>query len=262
MEILITALALGLMGSMHCIGMCGPIALSLPLRGHNLEQKLGSGVLYNIGRTTTYGMMGLFFGLIGQSFSMLGFQQGISITMGSIMIATILLPLIFKKQFKVNIDSLTAPIRRAIQRLFQDRSYKGLFLIGLANGLLPCGLVYLAIAGAIGTGSATLGALFMIVFGLGTLPMMMLIGWAGNFVTATARSQMNKAIPYLTLLIGVLFILRGLTLGIPFLSPPKEKLTPQSHLIQEVSKTNQDAVKNACCEPGSETKPQDKKATK
>lgn len=262
MEILITAMALGLMGSMHCIGMCGPIALSLPLRGHNLGQKLGGGLLYNIGRTTTYGVMGLFFGLIGQSFSMLGFQQGISITMGSTMIATVVLPLLFKNQFKVNIDSLTAPVRRAIQRLFQDRSFKGLFLIGLANGLLPCGLVYLAIAGAIGTGSAPLGALFMIVFGLGTLPMMMLIGWMGNFVTATARNRMNKAIPYLTLLIGMLFILRGLTLGIPFLSPPKEKLTPQSHLVNEVSRANQDALKNACCEPGSETKNKDGKATK
>ena len=141
MEILFTAFVLGLMGSFHCVGMCGPIALSLPLRGNNFGQKLTGGLLYNLGRASTYGVMGAFFGLIGQSFHLLGFQQWISVIMGSLMIVSVLLPGMVRKRFKINPDFMVIPLRRAIQRLFKVRSYRGLFLIGLGNGLLPCGLV-------------------------------------------------------------------------------------------------------------------------
>jgi len=248
MEILITALILGLMGSFHCVGMCGPIALSLPLRGNNFSQKITGGLLYNLGRSTTYGVMGAIFGMIGQSFQMLGFQQWISVIMGSFMIATVLLPFLFKNHLRINLEFFTVPLRRGMQKLFKERSYKGLFLIGLGNGLLPCGLVYLAIAGAIGTGTVSLGATFMILFGLGTIPMMLLISLIGNIVTASIRNKMNKVIPYIVVLIGVIFILRGLTLGIPYLSPPKEKLTPSSHRTASPVKAA-DALKHPCCQP-------------
>jgi len=250
MEILITALLMGLTGSLHCIGMCGPIALSLPLRGNNFAQKITAGLLYNLGRTTTYSMMGAFFGLIGQSFNMLGFQQLISIIMGSFMIASILLPSIFKNRLKVNLNFLLIPLRHAIQRLFKVRSYKGLFLVGLGNGLLPCGLVYLAIAGAIGVGSFYQGIAFMLIFGLGTIPLMLMISWVGNVLTTSVRNKMNKVIPYLVVVIGIIFILRGLTLGIPYLSPPKEKLTPLSHMSSTPVQAT-DAFKHPCCQPNS-----------
>jgi len=251
MSILITALVLGLMGSFHCVGMCGPIALSLPLRGDNFGQKITGGLLYNLGRTTTYGIMGSFFGLIGQSFHFLGFQQWISVLMGCFMILSVLLPSLFKNHFHVNLDFITIPLRRAIQQLFRERSYKGLFLIGLGNGLLPCGLVYLAIAGAIGAGSVSVGALFMLFFGLGTIPMMLLISLIGNVITTSVRNKMNKVVPYLVVLIGIIFILRGLTLGIPYLSPPKDKLTPASHMSASPVKAT-DALKHPCCQPKAE----------
>ena len=250
MGILITALVLGLMGSFHCIGMCGPIALSLPLRGNNLGQKITGGLLYNLGRTTTYGIMGAVFGLIGQSFHLLGFQQWISVIMGSLMIISVLLPILFKNRIHLNMEFFTVPLRRGIQQLFRERSYKGLFLIGLGNGLLPCGLVYLAIAGAIGAGSVSLGIAFMVCFGLGTLPMMLLISWIGNVFTLAIRNKMNKLIPYIIVIIGIIFILRGLTLGIPYLSPPKEKLTPVSHMSTSPVKAT-DALKHPCCQPNS-----------
>ncbi len=250
MGILITALLMGLTGSLHCIGMCGPIALSLPLRGNNFTQKITAGLLYNLGRTTTYSMMGAFFGLIGQSFNMLGFQQWISIIMGSFMTASIILPSIFKNRLKVNLNFLLVPLRHAIQRLFKVRSYKGLFLVGMGNGLLPCGLVYLAIAGAIGVGSFYLGIAFMLIFGLGTIPLMLMISWVGNVLTTSVRNKMNKVIPYLVVVIGIIFILRGLTLGIPYLSPPKEKLTPVSHMSASPVKAT-DALKHPCCQPNS-----------
>ena len=251
MGILITAFVLGLMGSFHCIGMCGPIALSLPLRGNNFGQKITGGLLYNLGRTTTYGMMGAFFGLIGQSFHLLGFQQWISVIMGSLMIVSVFLPFLFKNHIRFNLEFFTVPLRKTIQQLFRKRSYKGLFLIGLGNGLLPCGLVYLAIAGAIGAGSVTLGIAFMVFFGLGTLPMMLVISWIGNVFTLVIRNKMNKIIPFIVVIIGIIFILRGLTLGIPYLSPPKDKLTPVSHMSTSPVKAT-DALKHPCCQPDSE----------
>lgn len=246
MEIIITALALGFMGSFHCAGMCGPIALSLPLRGNNTFQKILGGMLYNFGRTLTYGIMGAFFGLIGQGFHMVGFQRWVSIAMGILMVFSVITPVFFSKLNLGNFEFITSKIRKAIQLLFQKKSFGGLFFIGLLNGLLPCGLVYLAIAGSIGTADFYLGVLFMILFGLGTIPMMLFISIAGNMMTLTIRNQINKAIPYLVVVIGLIFILRGLGLGIPFVSPPIEKMNPEVHLHQENTK---DAVKKSCCHP-------------
>ena len=248
MEILYTAFILGLMGSFHCVGMCGPIAISLPLRGHTFLQKTLGGLLYNLGRTFTYGVMGAFFGLIGQGFHFLGFQQSISILMGSLMIISVILPMIFSKASPVNIEFLTGPVRRAIQRLFRVRSYRGLFMIGLLNGLLPCGLVYLAVAGSIGTGNLLQGILFMVLFGLGTLPMMLVISGIGNMISLKIRNKLNKVVPYVVVLIGIIFILRGLSLGIPFLSPPAEKLNPSAHMKKSEMANPVQSVKRACCQ--------------
>lgn len=96
MELYLSALLLGIMGSFHCAGMCGPIALALPLRGKNSLEKVAGGLLYNIGRTLMYGVMGGFFGLIGEGFSMIGFQKWVSLLMGILMILSVLTPLIFK----------------------------------------------------------------------------------------------------------------------------------------------------------------------
>ena len=127
--------------------------------------------------------------------------------------------------------------------MFAVRSFSSLFFIGLLNGLLPCGLVYVAIAGAIGTGEVVLGTLYMLMFGLGTIPMMLAIAIAGNVLSAAARRKINKLLPFLVVIVGVFFILRGLSLGIPFLSPPKEKiemkfeksLEKEQSLIQQTS---------------------------
>lgn len=230
MEVFISALVLGLMGSFHCVGMCGPIALSLPLRGNSFIQKLSGGFLYNIGRTLMYGVMGAFFGLIGKGFSMVGFQRWISILMGSLMILSVLIPSIFHKLNFINTDPITGRLRKAIGRLFELKSYGGLFLIGLLNALLPCGLVYMAIAAAIATGNTISGIVFMVIFGLGTLPMMLVISLIGNAISIPLRNKINKIIPYIVIIIGIIFILRGLSLGIPYLSPPIEKLNPDAHM--------------------------------
>lgn len=247
MEIVISGLVLGLMGSFHCVGMCGPIALSLPLRGNNLFQKISGGILYNLGRTVTYGIMGAFFGLIGQGFHMVGFQRWISIAMGSFMIIAILMPFLFKNIKLSKGDFFTGKLRKGIQKLFQKRSLGGLFFIGILNGLLPCGLVYMAIAGAIGTANLYYGILFMVLFGLGTLPMMLGISLLGNMMSIPIRNRINKIIPYVVVVVGAIFILRGLSLGIPYLSPPEEKLNPEIHMKMSEKQNSKEAVKGSCC---------------
>jgi sulfite exporter TauE/SafE len=247
MELLITALLIGLMGSFHCAGMCGPIAISLPLRGENLFQKVFGGLLYNFGRSITYSLMGAIFGFIGQGFQILGFQRWVSIIMGILMIVSVLFPVIFRRVESAQYLGFTAGLRRAIQKLFTLRSFGGLFLIGLLNGLLPCGLVYLAVAGAIGTGNVIYGAAYMLVFGLGTIPMMLFLILIGNVISVTIRNKINKIIPYLVIFVALIFIFRGLTLGIPFLSPPQNKLTPDFHSEKTLVDTTKTGVKGSCC---------------
>ena len=226
MSILISAFVLGLMGSFHCAGMCGPIAIALPLHGNSVGGKIFGGSLYNLGRTITYGIMGAIFGLLGQGVAMIGFQQKVSVIMGGLMVVSVIFPSLFKNQYNMNKSWFAAigRLKSTIGQMFSIRSYQSLFFIGMLNGLLPCGLVYMAIAGAIGTGSAAMGTLYMILFGLGTIPMLLSISLAGNLLSQTVRKRINRLIPVLVVVVGILFILRGLSLGIPYLSPPKEKI--------------------------------------
>jgi len=226
MLILISALVLGLMGSFHCAGMCGPIAIALPLPGNSVPRKILGGVLYNLGRTLTYGIMGAIFGLLGQGVQMIGFQQRISVIMGAVMIISVFFPSLFRNQYRMDksLFAFVGKLKKALGKLFSVRSFSSLFFIGLLNGLLPCGLVYMALAGAIGTGEVVLGSLYMIMFGLGTIPMLLSIAIAGNLLNTAIRRKINRLIPVLVVVVGIFFVLRGLSLGIPYLSPPKEKI--------------------------------------
>lgn len=246
MTILITALLLGLMGSLHCIGMCGPIALSLPLRGNTIVQKIMGSILWSFGRIVTYSLMGALFGLVGAGFKLIGYQQVISVTIGILMIFSAFLPSIFKKYASGGLLSLFSPIRKGMQQLFQEKNNRALFLIGVFNGLLPCGLVYMAVAGAIGMADFRLAIVYMALFGFGTLPMLLIISLLGNVISQTIRKKINQIVPFVVVAIGILFILRGLTLGIPYLSPPKEKLSPTLHMKADTTGVAK-SVENSCC---------------
>ncbi len=247
MEILITGLMLGLMGSFHCVGMCGPIALSVPLKGNSLISKLSGSLLYHLGRTLTYGMLGALFGLIGQGFRMAGFQQWISIAMGTIMILSVLIPSVFNALGGNKALPFSGVVRKGLGYLLSHPSSFSLLLIGMLNGLLPCGLVYLAIAGAIGTGSVLYGILFMLLFGLGTIPMLALVSMMGNLMGTALRKRLNKMVPFVVVFIGLLFILRGLSLGIPYLSPPSQKLQPHLQGEQIQTPATDSLHVRSCC---------------
>ncbi|MCK5776802.1 MAG: sulfite exporter TauE/SafE family protein [Bacteroidales bacterium] len=222
----LAALVLGLLGSFHCVGMCGPIALMLPINNNNWFTRLSGTFLYNIGRAITYGVLGAVFGLLGEGIFLGGFQQWVSIIMGVLMILSVLFPLLFRNTalFDKYIYGYVDRLKASFLPLFNNKSLISLFVIGLLNGLLPCGLVYVALAGAIAGGGVFQGAMYMFIFGLGTLPMLALITLAGNVLSAGFKTKVNRFIPYVIVLIGALFILRGLQLGIPYLSPPEKKL--------------------------------------
>lgn len=215
-----TAIILGALGSAHCIGMCGPIALSLPVVTENHYSKFLGALLYNAGRVLTYACIGLLFGLAGKSFSLFGFQQVLSVSMGVIIILFLIFPP--KKNLLTqnkHIASFFADIRNKIGILFTKRNYSSLFMIGLLNGLLPCGLVYLAIAGAVATSDPLKSSVFMASFGLGTLPLMWAIAFFGSFINLHTRKILNKAYPYMMGIMACLLIIRGLGLNIPYISP-------------------------------------------
>lgn len=227
-QIMSAALALGLVTGIHCVGMCGPIAISLPLKESSKFSRVSSALLYNLGRSITYAIMGVIFGFFGQSFAMAGFQKWVGIIMGIIMILYVIFPTVFKSKFSVENFGYkyTAPLRSRLAKLFGKRSYTSLFVIGILNGLLPCGPVYAALAAAIATGSVMNGTVFMFLFGIGTIPIMLTLSLIGNKISSKLRLKLAKLIPITIVIIGILFILRGLGLGIPFISPPDKMLKP------------------------------------
>ena len=214
------AFMMGLLGSFHCVGMCGPIALSLPLKNDNDWAKFSGALFYNSGRIVTYTTFGLLFGFVGKSFALFGYQQWLSISLGILIIFFIILPkrLSFFKN-KNFILVFFEKLRASIGKLFLKKNFYSLFSIGLLNGLLPCGLVYMAAAVAVSTGDITNSMVFMAFFGLGTLPMMWGVAFFGNYVSIGLRQNIRKAYPYLMMLMACLLILRGMGFGIPYLSP-------------------------------------------
>ncbi len=238
MVIIISALTLGFLGSFHCAGMCGPIALALPLKNSNWLSSVLSTLFYNFGRTITYALLGLLFGLIGKGFQMAGFQQIVSVVTGVIMILTVLFPLFFRNRFKAKSFSIISKIQNSLSKKFAISSYLSLFSIGLLNGLLPCGLVYTAVALAITSNDSITGMIAMIAFGLATSPMLIAISIIGNSLGIAIRRVFTKLIPFVVILIGLLFILRGLNLGIKYISPVDKVLTPYTETCN---------AKHSCC---------------
>ena len=227
---LLTAFFFGLISSFHCIGMCGPIAMMLPVDRNNQAKKTSQIITYHLGRLSAYAAIGLVFGLLGKGLFLAGIQQKLSIFIGVAMIIVILIPekVFAQYNFSKPVFKLISKIKTTLGSQFKNKSYKSLFTIGLLNGFLPCGMVYVALFGAIAMQSESLGVLYMILFGLGTVPMMSSVVYLNSFLTIPVRNKIQKFIPYVAVVIGILFIFRGLGLGIPYLSPSDMSLFVQS----------------------------------
>lgn len=232
---LYSAFILGLISSLHCIGMCGPIAMMLPVDHQNEAKKVTQIITYHLGRLTAYTTIGLIFGLVGRGFFLAGLQQNMSIFIGVAMIIVVLIPekIFAKYNFSKPVYRVISKVKSNLGSQFKNRSYKSLFTIGLLNGFLPCGMVYVALFGAIAMQSAGSGVLYMLLFGVGTMPLMTVVVYIRSVIKLPFRDKIQKAIPYITVIIGILFILRGLGLGIPYISPSSMSLfvqaTPNCH---------------------------------
>jgi len=224
--LLYTAFILGLLGSFHCIGMCGPIAFALPVDRTNKSRMVFQTLLYHLGRLSSYAIIGLVFGILGKGLYLAGFQQRLSILMGVIMIVIVLIPvqLFNKYNFSKPLYKFIGYVKSKLGFYLKRRTNSTFLSIGFFNGFLPCGLVYMALIGAIATSDAVNGILYMFIFGLGTVPMMSAAVLAGNFLKVSVRNKIQKVIPVFVVIIGLLFILRGLGLGIPYISPSDAKL--------------------------------------
>lgn len=218
---LLSAIAIGFFGSFHCVGMCGPIALALPVPNSTNLSFITGRILYNIGRVITYSFLGAVFGFIGSRFYIYGFQQSLSIGLGAAILLTVLTPRSLKIKITQSsiVRKISIPLKNSIGKLFSHASFSSMFLIGLLNGLLPCGFVYVGLAGSIASGDAIMGAAFMILFGLGTIPAMLAVSLFGKYFSIKIRNKINRTVPALTAVLAIIFILRGLNLGIPYLSP-------------------------------------------
>lgn len=231
----LTAFAIGALGSFHCIGMCGPIALSVPMAGKSGLAGIFRGLLYNLGRVTTYAILGLIVGFLGKQLMFGDFQQALSITVGVLILTFLILPKTITK--KLDPTSTFArfflKLKNTFRGLFQSKNAFGPLVLGLINGLLPCGLVYVGLAGALALGNPIESAQFMAAFGLGTVPVMITVILAGDLISLQWRGKIRKLMPVMFAIMGALFILRGMNLGIPYISPDMEVTevggTPQCH---------------------------------
>lgn len=224
--IILLALTIGLTSSLHCVGMCGPIALSLGLNAENKLKFSLRNLTYQFGRITTYTILGAFLGVIGQSFSFAGLQNYLSIAIGIMMIILVMIPKFYEEgatSFKP-INKIMLKVKLLLGKYLIKKDSSSLFTIGILNGLLPCGSVYATLTAAIAMGSITKSASFMFFFGIGTLPLMFATVLFGNFLSVKQRETILKLLPIITIILGVLFILRGLELNIPFISPNPEAL--------------------------------------
>lgn len=217
----ISAFILGLLGSLHCVGMCGPIAFMLPVDRSNSFKKVSQIGIYHIGRIVAYSLIGLVFGLVGKSLYLFGMQQQLSIIIGILMIVIVVLPhkTIGKYNLSKPLYKLISKVKSSLGKALKKKTADTFLTIGFLNGFLPCGLVYMAVFGSIATGSLLEGSLYMVLFGIGTIPLMTTAIYLGKFLNSTVKRRIQKAIPVFVVVIGVLFILRGLGLGIPYLSP-------------------------------------------
>ncbi len=216
-----TAFALGLLGSFHCVGMCGPIAFLLPLDRKSSSKRVVQLLSYHAGRLCTYAVIGIIFSLIGRGLNLFVIQQQISIGIGVLMISMVLIPAPFLHKMQVTrpIYSGVSTLKSTMGTTLKGRKPHSFLVMGLLNGLLPCGLVYMAVFATLASGSAVHGAWYMIFFGLGTVPLMTSAIYLGNFLTTTVKQKVTRLIPVFVVVIGLLFIVRGMGLGIKYISP-------------------------------------------
>jgi sulfite exporter TauE/SafE len=223
----VIGLTLGFAGSFHCLGMCGPLALAIPVGNAQRGRTHIPITLYNLGRAFSYAMIGMVAGFVGSGFKWWGWQQGLSVMAGIWMLLFLFYR--FKLPFRIPwLQAFHQKVQSVLSKKVQPGSIsRSALMIGLLNGWLPCGLVYVALPAALVTAHPWQGSLLMFSFGIGTWPVMMGLMWAGHRLSIPIRQKMYRFVPYLTSVLAIVLILRGLNLGIPYVSPKLDDRKPQ-----------------------------------
>lgn len=211
------AFTMGLMSSFHCIGMCGPIALALPVQKGNRMQQLAALFLYNLGRALTYGLLGMIIGSIGSSIAWIGYLRYLSIGAGILMLLYVFWPTQLNGHLTTPLFWQTAvnAVRKKMGEKLRNPTSMGWFTLGIFNGLLPCGMVYLALISSVATGSMIGSGAYMFLFGLGTFPMMMAVGYFKQWFTPSIRTNLRKLTPVMLAIVGILLVGRGIMIQYP-----------------------------------------------
>lgn len=230
--LLISAFLLGLASTFHCVAMCGPIAMALPLGKLNTTQKLIAISSYHLARTSVYGFLGVLIGMLGEFFRMVEFLQVVSILLGAFKLIVAFNSFIIKR-FEFPIPFVQKKITAAFSRLNQSKNPSKFLFLGALNGLLPCGIVSLALLSSLVSGSYLGSAAFMLSFGMGTLPVMIFVYFFINKAQNYSKGFLQKSYPIVLFLVGVLLITRGANLGIPYLSPKFEQTAKANETIIE-----------------------------
>jgi len=215
---LISGLLLGLGSSFHCAGMCGPLVLTMPFYSKDGSVKIRSVVEYHFGKTFMYAVLGGVFGIFGMGIKLAGFQQWFSIIFGIVIFIFILGPL-WSESIRVYKDSIVVFWIKLITKISILAGNKTYFLLGMSNGIIPCGIVYIALSASVLAYSAGFGALFMLLFGIGTIPVLSIVITGRHLMKRKLKFSFSKISQVATMILAILFILRGLNLDISYLSP-------------------------------------------
>lgn len=227
---LVSGFLLGFLSSAHCVGMCGPIVLATSTSREKMSRFVAGRLLYNGGRVITYMAMGGLLGLLGFAIPLPDTQRWISIGAGVSVILFALLPQLgnWMQRRSGPLGRMTALVSAGIGRLARKEELPALFSLGLLNGLLPCGLVYVALAAALAYAEPVLSMSFMAGFGVGTVPVMVGVALFPRMFSQPVQQRLLRVVPLFTILVGALLIVRGLNLGIPYISPKLVPLTEQA----------------------------------
>lgn len=237
-----TAFFLGFAGSLHCFSMCSPISIIMLTEKKISFKILLNNLLYQIGRLTSYIILGILFSFLGKSFSLIGLHKIISLLLGLFIILYIFYFKLYINIRFINIFYIKFInfFQKKLICFLKKKNLFSAFLIGILNGLLPCGLLYLAITTSISMGDIINGIYFMLFFGIGTIPIMLTSLLLGNIIKINLIN--NNFIKYITPILlffmSILLFLRGLGLGIPYISPLDNDLIPAKNLRININNYN------------------------
>lgn len=210
----LTALIMGVAGSLHCAGMCSPLAMAITSTN---KTALTNRILYNLGRILTYGILGAAVAGVGFVLPISGFQNILSLVLGT---GLILVAVIGYKGTRIpfvtnGLSQFSSGLKKIFSGIIRHKTPAAFLLLGAINGLLPCGLTFLALSVCLTLAAPIDGFMYMLLFGAGTLPVMLGLVSAAGFVTRKLRWNIQTITTGMMVISGVLLIVRVFLIHLP-----------------------------------------------